>query len=173
VKDFGTSQSPKSTRLRDNLCAPPALRSALDSTNTRRAQHRPQWLDGVSDVLADFLRGYGKHPPFATTKIRPDLRLPGTTSLRFALHGWQRLLEDTMSRLTISLNDELHQALREMAARQKRSITSIIEESLTFRGIRTQSNARELVARARENADLSEEEALAIAVTETRHARGS
>jgi hypothetical protein len=42
VKDFGTSQSPKSTRLRDNLCAPAALRSALDSTNTRRAQHRPQ-----------------------------------------------------------------------------------------------------------------------------------
>ena len=83
------------------------------------------------------------------------------------------LLEDTMSRLTISLNDELHQALRETAARQKRSITSIIEESLRFRGIRTQSNARELVARARENADLSEEEALAIAVTETRHARGS
>lgn len=78
-----------------------------------------------------------------------------------------------MSRLTITLDDALHQALKETAARQKRSITSIIEESLTFRGIRTRSTARELVARARENADLSEKDALAIAVTETRQARGS
>ena len=78
-----------------------------------------------------------------------------------------------MSRLTITLDDELHQALKETAARQKRSITAIIEESLAFRGIRTRSSARELVARARENAGLSDEDALAIAVSETRHARGS
>ena len=26
----------------------------------------------MSDVLADFLRGFGKHTPFATAKIRPD-----------------------------------------------------------------------------------------------------
>jgi len=49
-----------------------ALRSVLDSTNTRRAQLRPQWLDGMSDVLADFLCGFGKYTPFATAKIRPD-----------------------------------------------------------------------------------------------------
>ena len=173
VKDFGTSLSPKSTRLRDSRYCPgrpasvplrhtiassaqapqhshngltacrmslqifsaatgkiplrhyenppgptptadypPSLRSpwlaAIDSPTrqplcpgtpcgrrwTRPTHAEPntahKWLDGVSDVLADFLRGYGKHPPFATTKIRPDLRLPGTTSLRFALHGWQR-----------------------------------------------------------------------------------
>lgn len=78
-----------------------------------------------------------------------------------------------MSRLTITLNDELHQALKETAARQKRSITAIIEESLEFRGIRTRGSARELVARARENANLSEKDALAIAVTETRNARGA
>ncbi len=67
-----------------------ALRSALDPTNTRRAQHRPQWLDGVSDVLAGFLRRLRETPPFATTKTRPDLRLPRTTRPRFALLGGQR-----------------------------------------------------------------------------------
>jgi predicted transcriptional regulator len=78
-----------------------------------------------------------------------------------------------MSRLTITLDDELHQALKETAARQKRSINAIIEESLVFRGIRTQSGARQLVARARETARLGEDEALTIAVTETRRARRS
>jgi len=78
-----------------------------------------------------------------------------------------------MSRLTITLDDELHQALKETAARQKRSINSIIEESLVFRGIRTQSSARQLVARARATARLGEDEALTIAVTETRRARRS
>ena len=78
-----------------------------------------------------------------------------------------------MSRLTITLDDELHQALKETAARQKRSITAIIQESLAFRGIRTGDSARGLVARARENAALSEEDALAITVEETRNARGS
>ena len=49
-----------------------ALRSVLDSTKKRRAQLRPQWLDGMSDVLADSLRGFGKYTPPATAKIRPD-----------------------------------------------------------------------------------------------------
>jgi len=78
-----------------------------------------------------------------------------------------------MSRLTITLNDELHRALKETAARQKRSIATIIEESLTLRGIRSRDDARALVARARKNADLDEDEALRIAINETRHQRGS
>jgi predicted transcriptional regulator len=78
-----------------------------------------------------------------------------------------------MSRLTITLNDELHRALKETAARQKRSIATIIEESLTLRGIRSRDDARALVARARKNADLDEDEALRIAISETRHQRGS
>jgi len=82
-------------------------------------------------------------------------------------------LEAEMSRLTVTLDDELHQALKETAARQKRSINAIIEESLVLRGIRTQSSARQLVARARKAARLGEDEALAIAVTETRLVRGS
>ena len=54
-----------------------------------------------------------------------------------------------MSRLTITLNDDLHRALKETAARQKRSIASIIEESLRLRGIRDQASARSLVHEAR------------------------
>lgn len=41
-----------------------------------------------------------------------------------------------MSRLTISLADRTHRALKETAARQNRSRGSIIEERLELRGIR-------------------------------------
>jgi predicted transcriptional regulator len=77
-----------------------------------------------------------------------------------------------MSRLTITLDDQLHQALKEAAARQHRSIASIIEESLVYRGIRTRSEARNLVASARKRAALSEEDAMALALEETRSERG-
>lgn len=78
-----------------------------------------------------------------------------------------------MGRLTISLDDKVHQALKETAARRRRSIASIIEESLIYRGIRTRADARELVARARRHAGLDDDEALNIAVEETRSARRS
>ena len=76
-----------------------------------------------------------------------------------------------MSRLTITLDNELHQAIKEMAARQRRSIGSIIEESLRLRGIQPYDSARQLVALAREAANLSPEDALSVAVSETRQAR--
>ena len=41
-----------------------------------------------------------------------------------------------MARLTITLDDNLHQALKEAAARQGRTIGTIIEESLELRGIK-------------------------------------
>lgn len=76
-----------------------------------------------------------------------------------------------MSRLTITLDDELHRALKETAARQGRSITSIIEESLRLRGIQDQASARALVDKARRRANLEPEEAMAVAIEETRAAR--
>ncbi len=76
-----------------------------------------------------------------------------------------------MSRLTISLDDALHQALKEAAVRQGRSIGKIIEEGLLLRGIKPLAGARELVARARRNAGLSEEEAMEVGLEETRAAR--
>ncbi|MEE4304408.1 MAG: ribbon-helix-helix protein, CopG family [Wenzhouxiangella sp.] len=77
-----------------------------------------------------------------------------------------------MTRLTISLNDDLHRALKETAARQKRSIASIIEESLRLRGIQDQATARSLVDRARARSELDADAALSLAVEETRAARG-
>lgn len=76
-----------------------------------------------------------------------------------------------MSRLTITLDDSLHQALKETAARQGRSIGKIIEEGLLLRGIKPVESARQLVARARSQAGLSEEDATRMAVEETRAQR--
>ena len=76
-----------------------------------------------------------------------------------------------MSRLTITLDDNLHRALKETAARQGRSIASIIEESLRLRGIQDQESARSLVVQARKRAQLDPDEALELAVEEARAAR--
>ena len=76
-----------------------------------------------------------------------------------------------MSRLTITLNDNLHIALKETAARQGRSIAAIIEESLRLRGIRDRESARSLVDKARGHANLDADEAMSIGIAETRAAR--
>lgn len=76
-----------------------------------------------------------------------------------------------MSRLTITLDDDLHRALKETAARQGKSIGRIIEESLNLRGIKTMESARQLVDRARTWSQYSEAEAMALADEETRDQR--
>jgi len=76
-----------------------------------------------------------------------------------------------MTRLTITLSDERHRALREAAASRGKTIGQLIEESLEYYGIKTTRSAERLVAKARARASLSEAEALRIAVTETRAAR--
>jgi len=76
-----------------------------------------------------------------------------------------------MSRLTITLNDDLHRALKETAARQGLSIASTVDESLRLRGIQDQESARAVVAQARKRAQLDPDEALEFAVEETRAAR--
>jgi hypothetical protein len=76
-----------------------------------------------------------------------------------------------MTRLTITLDDALHQALKEAAARQGRSIGKIIEEGLLLRGIKPMTSARDLVARARQQASMDEADAIALAVEETRRHR--
>jgi len=76
-----------------------------------------------------------------------------------------------MSRLTISLPDELHRALKETAARRNVPIGELIAESLDFYGIKTTESARGLVERARQQANLSERDALRIADREVRASR--
>ncbi|MDE2757569.1 MAG: ribbon-helix-helix protein, CopG family [Acidobacteriota bacterium] len=76
-----------------------------------------------------------------------------------------------MPRLTISLPDRTHRALKETAARQNRSMGSIIEESLELRGVRPYDTAKEIVARARAKSGLTADEAMVLAVEETRRFR--
>lgn len=76
-----------------------------------------------------------------------------------------------MARLTISLADRTHRALKEAAARQNRSMASIIEESLELRGIQPYDTALEIVARAQANSRLNDDDAMALAVEETRRHR--
>ena len=78
-----------------------------------------------------------------------------------------------MARLTITLDDHLHQALKEAAARQGRTIGTIIEESLQLRGIKPLAHARELVAQSQRASYLAETEALDLAVEETRAHRAA
>jgi len=73
-----------------------------------------------------------------------------------------------MGRLTITLDDDLHHAIKETAARQGRSIGEIIKESLQLRGIKPMKSARQLVARARSQAQHNEQEATRLAIEETR-----
>lgn len=78
-----------------------------------------------------------------------------------------------MTRLTITLADRTHRALKEAAARQGRSMAAIIEESLEMRGIRPLDSAREIVAGVRERSALNADAAMALAVKETRlHRKG-
>lgn len=76
-----------------------------------------------------------------------------------------------MGRLTIMLDDDLHRALKETAVRQERSIGSIVDESLRLHGVRAHASPRPLVAAAREHARMDPDDALKLAVAETRTAR--
>ena len=73
-----------------------------------------------------------------------------------------------MSRLTITLSDDLHRALKETAARRGCTIGQIIEESLLLRGIKSIKSALTLVERARSGSMTSEEQAISLATEETR-----
>lgn len=73
-----------------------------------------------------------------------------------------------MARLTITLPDSLHTALKEAAARRRRTIGDIIQESLTLYGIKSGEAVEEIVARARRAAGLTTKQADALALRETR-----
>lgn len=76
-----------------------------------------------------------------------------------------------MSRMTLTLDDSLYKALKETAARQGRTITNIVEESLILRGIKPMASAQQLVAAARERAQMPEADALSLASAEARASR--
>ena len=72
-----------------------------------------------------------------------------------------------MSRVTITLSDERHRALKEAAARRNTSIGRIIEESLESYGIKASEGASALVGAAWERSGLGDDDAMAVAVEET------
>jgi hypothetical protein len=76
-----------------------------------------------------------------------------------------------MARLTITLSDERHKALKEAAARRGQTLGELIEESLERAGITSEREARALVERARRSSALPLDAALSLAVEETRDAR--
>jgi len=76
-----------------------------------------------------------------------------------------------MSRLTLTLPDELHRALKESAAARGKTIGELVAESVIAYGIKPRAVAEQLVAGARRRASLSEERATSLAVRETRAAR--
>ncbi len=76
-----------------------------------------------------------------------------------------------MARMTITLTDERHRALREAAVKRRKTIGQLIEESLDFYGIKTERSAGQIVAKARAHASMGESNALRLAVAETRAAR--
>lgn len=76
-----------------------------------------------------------------------------------------------MPRLTITLSEERHRALKEAAARKRKSIAAIIEESLEQSGIKSTEAAVDLVARAQSGSGLDDAGALELALKETRAQR--
>jgi hypothetical protein len=76
-----------------------------------------------------------------------------------------------MARLTVTLPDDLHRALKEAAALRGTTISALVAESLGANGIKSRENAAALVARARAASGLPEARALALAARETRAAR--
>ena len=76
-----------------------------------------------------------------------------------------------MTRMTITLSDERHRALKQAAARSGQTIGEIIDASLELYGIKPAATVEALVDRVRERSILYGDEALEIAVDEARAAR--
>ena len=72
-----------------------------------------------------------------------------------------------MARLTITMSDARHRALKQAAAERRVTIGQLIEASLEMYGIKTTESARALVARARRAANMAEEDAVALAIEVT------
>ena len=91
VKDFGTSESPKSTRSSTTHWCPgrpghPAFRHNIASSLRLHTGLPYDWTPRSDAPLGSPLA------PSARRVSRVASRLPGTTRLRFALHGGQRLM---------------------------------------------------------------------------------
>ena len=76
-----------------------------------------------------------------------------------------------MPHLTTSLTERARGAMKEAAAQEERSMNSLIEGSPEPRGSRALDTIEEIVAKTRADSGLSADDAMALAVEETRHHR--
>ena len=76
-----------------------------------------------------------------------------------------------MSRLTIEVDDALLEGLQRRAASAGCTVSSIVEEALRQQGAIVGAEPVDLLAKARRNAGLDEDEAMKLAVEETRKVR--
>jgi hypothetical protein len=76
-----------------------------------------------------------------------------------------------MNRLTITLSEARYRALKEAAAQRDKTIGQLIDESLDFYGIKSNTQALDLVRRARTRSGLEQEQALALVQDEVRAKR--
>lgn len=78
-----------------------------------------------------------------------------------------------MSRLTITLSEERYRAVKEAAAQRGKTIGQLIDESLDFCGIKSREQALDLVRQVRTRSQLSEQQAMALALQEVGATRGA
>ena len=76
-----------------------------------------------------------------------------------------------MPHLTMNLTERARGAMKEAAAQGERSMNSLIKESPEPRGSRALDTIEEIVANARANSGLSADDAMDLAVEETRRHR--
>ncbi|HSL96711.1 MAG TPA: CopG family transcriptional regulator [Thermoleophilia bacterium] len=76
-----------------------------------------------------------------------------------------------MPRTTITLSDERYRALKQAAARRGLTITEIVDQALELAGVNTRESVMEMLAEAGRRSGLTEEQAMRLAVEETRAER--
>ena len=75
------------------------------------------------------------------------------------------------TRFTVTLPATRYAALKETAARQGKTMAEIINESLDLYGVKSKAAALDLLEKARQRAALPEDQAMQLAVAETRAQR--
>lgn len=76
-----------------------------------------------------------------------------------------------MPRITVSVPEEMHRALRQAATRRSCTISEIVVSALAEYGLKSEEDALSIVRKARKRTRLSESEARKIAEEESRKSR--
>jgi hypothetical protein len=77
----------------------------------------------------------------------------------------------TVPRTTINLSDERYRALKQAAARRGQTITEIVDQALELAGVNTRESVMQMLAEAGRRSGLTSEQAMELALRETRAAR--